>query len=177
MFRYMMLSSSFSAWISHFLACMGGCFGCCAKSQPVIAVDEPSKGLRIQGKLVRKPSMSDDFWSTSTCDLEISTVQSHRSMSSISISNQSLSQQSGTGNASNNNEFVNHGYLLWNQTRLQWLASKNPENRRVVEEPMLNWNVSYDSLFGTNKRFPQPIPLSDMVNFLADIWEHEGLYD
>ncbi|KAL3362938.1 hypothetical protein AABB24_012301 [Solanum stoloniferum] len=121
--------------------------------------------------------MSDDFWSTSTCDLEVSTVQSHRSMSSISISNQSLSQQSGTGNASNNNEFINHGYLLWNQTRLQWLASKNPENRRVVEEPMLNWNVSYDSLFGTNKRFPQPIPLSDMVDFLADIWEHEGLYD
>ncbi|KAH0654965.1 hypothetical protein KY285_029847 [Solanum tuberosum] len=154
-----------------------GCFGCCAKSQPVIAVDEPSKGLRIQGKLVRKPSMSDDFWSTSTCDLEVSTVQSHRSMSSISISNQSLSQQSGTGNASNNIEFINHGYLLWNQTRLQWLASKNPENRRVVEEPMLNWNVSYDSLFGTNKRFPQPIPLSDMVDFLADIWEHEGLYD
>ncbi|KAG5594174.1 hypothetical protein H5410_035406 [Solanum commersonii] len=114
-----------------------GCFGCCAKSQPVIAVDEPSKGLRIQGKLVRKPSMSDDFWSTSTCDLEVSTVQSHRSMSSISISNQSLSQQSGTGNASNNNEFINHGYLLWNQTRLQWLASKNPENGRVVEEPML----------------------------------------
>lgn len=177
MFRYTMFYSSFSAWISHFLACMGGCFGCCSKSQPIIAVDEPSKGLRIQGKLVRKPSMSDDFWSTSTCDMEISTVQSHRSMSSISISNQSLSQHSGTGCASNNHEFINHGYLLWNQTRLQWLASKNPENQRVAEEPMLNWNVSYESLFGTSKRFPQPIPLSDMVDFLADIWEHEGLYD
>ncbi|XP_060172089.1 uncharacterized protein LOC132603177 isoform X2 [Lycium barbarum] len=103
--------------------------------------------------------------------MEISTVQSQRSMSSISISNQS------TGNASNNSEFVNHGYLLWNQTRLQWLASKDPENRRLAEEPMLNWNVSYESLFGTNKRFAQPIPLSDMVDFLADIWEHEGLYD
>ncbi|KAJ8562344.1 hypothetical protein K7X08_011635 [Anisodus acutangulus] len=172
-----MLYSSFSAWISHFLACMGGCFGCCSKSQPIIAVDEPSKGLRIQGKLVRKPSISDDFWSTSTCEMEISTVQSQRSMSSISISNQSLSQHSGTGNASKNNEFVNHGYLLWNQTRLQWLASKNPGNRRLAEEQMLNWNVSYESLFGTNKRFAQPIPLSDMVDFLADIWEHEGLYD
>ncbi|CAN4112995.1 unnamed protein product [Withania somnifera] len=173
----MMLYSSFSAWISHFLACMGGCFGCCSKSQPIIAVDEPSKGLRIQGKLVRKPSVSDDFWSTSTCEMEISTVQSRRSMSSISISNQSLSQSSGTGNAGNNNDFVNHGYLHWNQTRLQWLTSKNPKNQRVAEEPMLNWNVSYESLFGTSKHFPQPIPLSDMVDFLADIWEHEGLYD
>lgn len=98
-----------------------GCFGCCAKSQPVIAVDEPSKGLRIQGKLVRKPSMSDDFWSTSTCDLEVSTVQSHRSMSSISISNQSLSQQSGTGNASNNNEFINHGKFIALMTWLFYL--------------------------------------------------------
>ncbi|XP_009785326.1 uncharacterized protein LOC107797262 isoform X2 [Nicotiana tabacum] len=107
--------------------------------------------------------------------MENSTVQSQRSMSSISISN-SLAQHGGTGSASNNNEFVNQGYLLWNQSRLQWLASKKPENR-IVEEPMLNWNVSYESLFGTNKRFPQPIPLSDMVDFLADIWEHEGLYD
>ncbi|OIS96869.1 PREDICTED: uncharacterized protein LOC109234242 isoform X1 [Nicotiana attenuata] len=171
----MMIYTSFSAWISHFLACMGGCFGCCSKSHPIIAVDEPSKGLRIQGKLVRKPSISDDFWSTSTCEMENSTVQSQRSMSSISISN-SLTQHGGTGSGSNNNEFVNQGYLLWSQSRLQWLASKKPENRRV-EEPMLNWNVSYESLFGTNKRFPQPIPLSDMVDFLADIWEHEGLYD
>ncbi|XP_009625257.1 uncharacterized protein LOC142164190 isoform X2 [Nicotiana tabacum] len=107
--------------------------------------------------------------------MENSTVQSQRSMSSISISN-SLAHHSGTGSATTNNEFVNQGYLLWNQSRLQWLASKKPENRRV-EEPMLNWNVSYESLFGTNKRFPQPIPLSDMVDFLADIWEHEGLYD
>ncbi|XP_019255686.1 PREDICTED: uncharacterized protein LOC109234242 isoform X2 [Nicotiana attenuata] len=107
--------------------------------------------------------------------MENSTVQSQRSMSSISISN-SLTQHGGTGSGSNNNEFVNQGYLLWSQSRLQWLASKKPENRRV-EEPMLNWNVSYESLFGTNKRFPQPIPLSDMVDFLADIWEHEGLYD
>ncbi|XP_071908697.1 uncharacterized protein [Coffea arabica] len=162
---------------SHKLLENRGCFGCCTKSQPIIAVDEPSKGLRIQGRLVKKPSISEDFWSTSTCDLENSMVQSQRSMSSISISNQSLSQQGGTGNSINHSEFVNHGYLRWNQARLQWIGSKKSETQKQVEEPILSWNASYESLLGTNKRFPQPIPLSEMVDFLVDIWEQEGLYD
>jgi len=42
----------------------------------------------------------------------------------------------------------------------------------------LNWNTAtYDSLLGSNKLFPQPIPLTEMVDFLVDIWEQEGLYD
>ncbi|CDP10417.1 unnamed protein product [Coffea canephora] len=99
-----------------------GCFGCCTKSQPIIAVDEPSKGLRIQGRLVKKPSISEDFWSTSTCDLENSMVQSQRSMSSISISNQSLSQQGGTGNSINHSEFVNHGKYTLQSPLYCWLS-------------------------------------------------------
>ncbi|KAG5594173.1 hypothetical protein H5410_035405 [Solanum commersonii] len=61
---------------------------------------------------------------------------------------------------------VQHRYRL---VYISWLI--------VLILSHFSWNVSYDSLFGTNKRFPQPIPLSDMVDFLADIWEHEGLYD
>ncbi|KAL2533101.1 hypothetical protein Adt_06452 [Abeliophyllum distichum] len=152
--------SSFRAWINHFLACMGSCLGCCAKSQPIIAVDEPSKGLRIQGQVVKKPSISEDFWSTSTCDMDNSQVQSQRSLSSISLSNQSLNQYSGTGSTSNCSEFVNHGFLRWNQTRLLWNGSKMSQSKGKVQEPVLNWNASYESLLGTNKRFPQPIPLS-----------------
>ncbi|ESR64160.1 hypothetical protein CICLE_v10009673mg [Citrus x clementina] len=113
-------------WIDHFLACMGGCFGCCTKSTPIIAVDEPTKGLRIQGRAVKKPSISDDFWSTSTCDLENSAVQSQRSISSISTSNQTLNHCSGT---SSNSDFVNHGLILWNQVRMQWIGSSKSENR------------------------------------------------
>nr|GMD81575.1 uncharacterized protein LOC109184044 isoform X1 [Ipomoea batatas] len=170
--------------------------------------------MRIQGRLVKKPSISEDFWSTSTYEMENSTIQSQRSLSSISVSNQVLSQNIGTGSTSNHSEFVNHGYLLWNQTRLQWLGSKKPENQRQVREPILNWNATYENLLGTNKRFPHPIPLSvsslcnqsptyayvsifsvsmistsmselikmlrrrqEMVDFLVDIWEQEGLYD
>ncbi|KAK3002512.1 hypothetical protein RJ639_021424, partial [Escallonia herrerae] len=154
-----------------------GCFGCCAKSTPIIAVDEPSKGLKIQGQAVKKPSISEDFWSTSTCDMENSAVQSQRSVSSISISNQSLSQYSGTGSTSNHSEFVNHGFLRWNQIRQQWIGSKKTENKGKAREPLLSWNASYESLLGTSKRFPRPIPLSEMVDFLVEIWEQEGLYD
>lgn len=86
-----------------------GCFGCCIKPTPITAVDEPSKGLRIQGQTVKKRSASDDFWSTSTYEMDNSAVQSQRSMSSISVSNQSLSYSFGTGSSSNHSEFVNHG--------------------------------------------------------------------
>ncbi|KAL9440418.1 hypothetical protein AB3S75_019140 [Citrus x aurantiifolia] len=163
-------------WIDHFLACMGGCFGCCTKSTPIIAVDEPTKGLRIQGRAVKKPSISDDFWSTSTCDLENSAVQSQRSISSISTSNQTLNHCSGT---SSNSDFVNHGLILWNQVRMQWIGSSKSENRtqQIWESKSSSWPATYESLLGTKNPFPRPIPLSEMVDLLVDVWEHEGLYD
>ncbi|KAF7139529.1 hypothetical protein RHSIM_Rhsim07G0157600 [Rhododendron simsii] len=67
--------------------------------------------------------------------------------------------------------------LLWNQTRQQWTANKTSQNSAQVREPKLSWNASYENLLGTSKPFPQPIPLTEMVEFLVDIWELEGLYD
>ncbi|KAJ8644681.1 hypothetical protein MRB53_006429 [Persea americana] len=104
----MFLTSSLAAWIHQILDCMGGCLGCCTKATPIIAVDEPSKGLKIQGRTVRKPSLSEDFWSTSTYEMENSGVHSQRSVSSISTSNQ-ISDAHGAGSTSNPPEFVNHG--------------------------------------------------------------------
>lgn len=85
-----------------------GCFGCCAKPTPITAVDEPSKRLRIQGRSVRKASLSEDFWSTSAREMENSGIQSQRSISSISTVAQS-SDQHAAGSSSNPNEFVNQG--------------------------------------------------------------------
>lgn len=59
--------------------------------------------------MVRKPSLSDDFWSSSTYDLDNSTVQSLKSILSISTSNQNLNCGSGIGSMSSNSDFVNHG--------------------------------------------------------------------
>ncbi|KAK6945108.1 protein of unknown function DUF4050, partial [Dillenia turbinata] len=152
-----------------------GCLGCCTKPTPIIAVDEPSKGLKIQGRSVKKASISEDFWSSSTYEMENSAIQSQRSVSSISTSNLPLNQHGGS--TSNHPEFVNHGLHLWSQTRLQWIGNKKPEKQKEIHEPRLNWNASYESLLGTNKPFPHPIPLSEMVDFLVDVWEQEGLYD
>ncbi|KAL0330607.1 UNVERIFIED_CONTAM: hypothetical protein Sangu_1606200 [Sesamum angustifolium] len=45
-------------------------------------VDEPSKGLKIQGQRVKNRSFTEDFWSTSSGDIGNSAFPSHRSISS-----------------------------------------------------------------------------------------------
>ncbi|CAN8252264.1 unnamed protein product [Cochlearia groenlandica] len=161
------------SWIYPFLDCMGGCFGCCNKPPLIVAVDEPSKGLRIQGRLVKKPIISDDFWSTtSTCEMDNnSTMQSQRSVSSISFTNNTASTSNPTI------ESENSGLILWNQTRQQWLSHGTSQTKSKLREPTISWNATYESLLGMNKRFSRPIPLPEMVDFLVDVWEQEGLYD
>ncbi|KAM1200843.1 hypothetical protein FF1_017203 [Malus domestica] len=153
-----------------------GCLGCCSQPREHIPVDEQSNRLRIQGRSVRKNSISEDFWSTSTTEMENSGVQSQKSISSVSTSNP-LDSHSTSASTSNTTAFVNHGLLLWNQTRNQWLANKRPQRQKQLREPRISWNATYESLLSTNKPFPQPIPLPEMVDFLVDIWEQEGLYD
>jgi len=155
-----------------------GCLGCYKKPTVTTSVDAQSKGLSIQSRTVKKPSISEDFWTTSTCDMDNSAVQSQGSISSISTTNQILDPHGIAGSANTPSEFVNHGLLLWNQSRQRWVGNKRSENRaHQTREPKLNWNASYESLLGSNKPFPQPIPLAEMVDFLVDIWEQEGLYD
>ncbi|GLU22090.1 hypothetical protein SLE2022_381870 [Rubroshorea leprosula] len=155
-----------------------GCLACLTKHALKSLVDDPSQGLKVQGQTVKKPSISEDFWTSSTCNMENSRVQSQGSISSISISNQAVDQHGGSGSANSPTEFVNHGLILWNQTRQRWVGNKKSENQtRQIREPKLNWNATYDSLLGSNKPFPQPIPLAEMVDFLVDVWEQEGLYD
>ncbi|KAL5697984.1 hypothetical protein ACHQM5_029075 [Ranunculus cassubicifolius] len=154
-----------------------GCLGCCTSPKPIVSVDEPSKGLKVRGQVIKKPGISEDLWSTSTCDMDNSAVPSQRSISSISGSNRT-DTHSGSSSSSNPPDFVNHGLLLWNQTRQQWMGNKKPGNKtQQIQEPKLSWNATYDNLLGTNKPFSQPIPLSEMVDFLVDVWEQEGMYD
>ncbi|KAF8095080.1 hypothetical protein N665_0341s0008 [Sinapis alba] len=102
------------------------------------------------------------------------------SQGSLSSSNQTFDSQSAARNLNAPPEFVNQGLLLWNQTRERWVGGKgrdsNPPERK--QGAKINWNAaSYDSLLGSNKLFPQPIPLNEMVDFLVEIWEQDGLYD
>ncbi|KAL6604479.1 hypothetical protein ACP70R_042906 [Stipagrostis hirtigluma subsp. patula] len=205
----MLLScGSLSSWVRRLVACVGGCFGC-AQPTPITAVDEPSKGLRIQGRSIKKRSLSEDFWSTSPHEMENSALHSRHSMSSISTAAQT-NDQHAAGSSSNPNEFVNQGLLLWNQTRQQWVGnrirSSQGQQRREPKISISNmkfllnhllgddefvvsaheyrdyqfyviWNATYESLLGSTKPFAQPIPLGEMVDFLVNSWEQEGLYD
>ncbi|CAJ1951275.1 unnamed protein product [Sphenostylis stenocarpa] len=156
-----------------------GCVGCYKRPTLSTTVDVPSKGVAKKGNSVKKLSSSEDFWTTSTHDMDNSAVQSQGSISSASLTNQTVvPHASSSKNSSNPTEFVNHGLILWNQTRQRWVGNKKSENRtQQLQEPKLSWNATYESLLGSNKPFRQPIPLTEMVDFLVDIWEQDGLYD
>ncbi|CAI0415075.1 unnamed protein product [Linum tenue] len=154
-----------------------GCFGCCAKPTTVVSVNEHSKSLRPQERIAKKYSITDDFWSSSAAEMDNSAIQSQRSMSSISTLNQPLDPC--TKYIENGLFLLAAGLLLWNQTRQQWLANKLSQSKTKPQarEPTISWNASYDSLLGSNKPFHHPVPLAEMVDFLVDVWEQEGLYD
>ncbi|CAJ1972080.1 unnamed protein product [Sphenostylis stenocarpa] len=165
-----------------------GCLGCC--NPGINSMDEASQGLRTQDQTVTKVDGSEDFWSSSTFELDHSAANSHRSISSIGISNNPSDPQSSGGGQSDPPEFINHGkfavilvlyygnrLFLWNQIRQQWLGNKRSESITEIQEPRISSNATYDTLLGNNKPFPQRIPLREMIDFLVDVWEQEGLYD
>ncbi|CAA2996959.1 Hypothetical predicted protein [Olea europaea subsp. europaea] len=165
---------SIAAWIFRIIACMGGCIGCCTKPKLISARNEPLQGPKHHTLTASKPNISEDFWTTSACEMDNSAVQSFGSISPISSSTQIYDASS----SNNPSEYINHGLLLWNQTRQKWIGNKKSEKLpQKHHEPRLSWNATYDSLLSSNKPFPKPIPLAEMVDFLVDIWEQEGLYD
>ncbi|WVY89855.1 hypothetical protein V8G54_035369 [Vigna mungo] len=161
----------------------------------ITSMDKASKGLRAQEQTVTKMEGSDGFWSSSTFELDHSEGHSQRSISSIGISNNPSDPRSSGGSQSGLPEFVNHGkfavhyvhnllkslihagLLLWNQIRQQWVGKKGSESITEIQEPRISSNATYDTLLGSNKPFSQRIPLREMVDFLVDIWDQEGLYD
>ncbi|KAG9154053.1 hypothetical protein Leryth_000546 [Lithospermum erythrorhizon] len=152
------------------------CLGCFAKSDFIISAKKPSKAPKTQGR-VKRSHTAEDFWSSSACEMDNSAFPSQRSMSSISTSNPATDPHCTPGSSSDPPAYVNHGLLLWKQTRQQWTGNKGSKPHTQTQEPKLRWNATYESLLGTNKPFPQPIPLPEMINFLVEVWEQEGLYD
>ncbi|KAH9617853.1 hypothetical protein KSS87_005913 [Heliosperma pusillum] len=115
-----------------------------------------------------------------------------KSQGSIS-STQALNTHASVSSSDPPSEFVNLGLNHWNQTRQHWVSSKKEtskgqqtrdpksSNRRfsVLDSVWpFSWKATnYESLLGSNKPFSQPVPLAEMVDFLVDVWEQEGMYD
>ncbi|CAM8886953.1 hypothetical protein QQ045_027192 [Rhodiola kirilowii] len=86
--------------------------------------------------------------------------------------------QSCTNRDASANVFVNRAEMAWNETRKQWVGEKSHKRRqRVPEDPIISWSTTYEELLWTGNVFDKAIPLSEMVDFLVDIWQDEGLYD
>ncbi|XP_047943254.1 uncharacterized protein LOC125190102 isoform X1 [Salvia hispanica] len=153
-----------------------GCLGSHVRPKLNSSLDE-FKGKNNHDWKSTKTTLSEDFWTTSNCNMENTALQSCGSISSTSTLTQ-VYDAHGAGCSSTPSEFVNHGLILWNQNRQKWALDKKPESRaQQLREPKLSWNATYDSLLSNNKPFDKPVPLGEMVDFLVAVWEQEGMYD
>ncbi|XP_071698889.1 uncharacterized protein [Rutidosis leptorrhynchoides] len=129
----MQILRSISNCICKIFEFMGGCLGCCTKS-PLVTTDTKQTGSLGKGQNnSNKHSILEDFWSSSTYDMDISVPQSQISASSTSNAPADAHSSSGT----NPSEFVNRGFLLWNQTRQQWVGDKAPDNNKKSRQPVI----------------------------------------
>ncbi|KAI7749864.1 hypothetical protein M8C21_027529 [Ambrosia artemisiifolia] len=73
--------------------------------------------------------------------------------------------------------FINHGAIAWNEGRRRWVGDQSQKPGRMPKDPIISWSTTYEDLLSTSNKFSEPIPLSEMVDFLVDIWDSEGLFD
>lgn len=77
----------------------------------------------------------------------------------------------------NHSVFVNHALILWKERRQEWVGTRQRPKAMEPREPVISWSTTYEDLLATSRPFAQRIPLTEMVDFLVDVWEQEGLYE
>ncbi|KAL8538679.1 hypothetical protein ACS0TY_000624 [Phlomoides rotata] len=92
---------------------------------------------------------------------------------STSLDQQKKSAGSGVGTS----QFVNHAAIAWEESRRKWIGDVSHRSHTTQMEPIISWSTTYEDLLSTNDPFTKPIPLTEMVDFLVDIWHDEGLFD
>mmetsp|Transcript_16629 Transcript_16629/g.26792 ORF Transcript_16629/g.26792 Transcript_16629/m.26792 type:complete len:151 (+) Transcript_16629:174-626(+) len=90
--------------------------------------------------------------------------------------------------------FVNRRLAAWLTRRADWLAAGAAGNgggggdggdvgddaahkSRTHRRPVLSADATYDDLLTSSRPFSKPVPLTEMVDFLVEVWDEEGLYD
>ncbi|KAL6182806.1 hypothetical protein ACLB2K_044218 [Fragaria x ananassa] len=63
----------------------------------------------------------------------------------------------------------------WHESRRKWVGDQRLQGK--TKDPIISWSTTYEDLLSTNECYPEPIPLTEMVDFLVDIWHDEGLFD
>ncbi|KAM0068682.1 hypothetical protein Hdeb2414_s0002g00075921 [Helianthus debilis subsp. tardiflorus] len=73
--------------------------------------------------------------------------------------------------------FVNHAEMAWHEMRRAWVGDRSQKSHTKFRQPILSWTTSFEDLLSTGEPFPEPIPLTDVVDLLVDIWAEEGFYN
>ncbi|KAL6871528.1 hypothetical protein ACP4OV_014357 [Aristida adscensionis] len=154
---------------------MGGYIGNLSKSQSL--PDSKREGI------LRKKSQHSCIGERRRWPLGLEAVENNASIS-VSLDGNISSLPNSLVNESKmsvenriDTSFINHAAEAWGEMRRQWVGHKADIPKKAPREPVISWGTTYDDLLSTSEHFPQPIPLSDMVDFLVDIWHEEGLYD
>lgn len=151
------------------------CVGGLAKSQPT-----PDRSLRTPQKKNTGQSSTPKRrqWSTSPEPMENNVSITYSVETHLSSGPTNVNEDSNlTEESANSSSFINQAAIAWNETRREWVGDRSKKSHGAPREPVISWCTTYDDLLSTNQPFPQPIPLSEMVDFLVDIWHEEGLYD
>ncbi|KAH8955767.1 hypothetical protein BDL97_07G003900 [Sphagnum fallax] len=153
-----------------------GCVGGFARPPPITVPEKsgPRKyrgsKRRVRGHSARPPR---DWWTTSSNDMDSNGMLNARSFQNFPIGTHSMH----SNNNSNNSTFENHGLMLWNEQRREWVGTRPRHQPQGSREPVISWSTTYEDLLGTSRPFPKPVRLPEMVDFLVDVWEQEGLYE
>nr|CAD1844798.1 unnamed protein product [Ananas comosus var. bracteatus] len=151
------------------------CLGGLAKQKSV-----PNRSLRIgqRSSIAQSSKSKRRRWSSRPEEMENNTSIPHSLQAHVSsgpaTANEDATISEENGNSSS---FVNQAAIAWNEMRREWIGDRSKKSHRAPKEPIISWCTTYDDLLSTSQRFPQPIPLAEMVDFLVDIWHEEGLYD
>lgn len=178
-FRALGLGAQIFQLQSAFMYGNSGCVGGCAKTSSDAVVERSSRRHSSRRVLRGNSTSHRDWWATSSDDMDnniANSRSSQRSTSSISGTSHNQESRNANNNASNT-AFVNHALLLWQERRREWVGNRQEPRPQETREPVLTWTTTYEELLATSRPFPQAIPLPEMVEFLVDVWEQEGLYE
>ncbi|KAL9995625.1 hypothetical protein Hdeb2414_s0788g00947041 [Helianthus debilis subsp. tardiflorus] len=67
--------------------------------------------------------------------------------------------------------------MAWHEMRRAWVGDRSQKSHTKFRQPILSWTTSFEDLLSTGEPFPEPIPLTDVVDLLVDIWAEEGFYN
>ncbi|XP_073305325.1 uncharacterized protein [Primulina huaijiensis] len=110
--------------------------------------------------------------------MEVGTITSHSSEKRPLANSTPASQPKMPAEKNTNSSvFVNHAAIAWDENRRKWTGNLSQKPKRIPKDPIISWSMTYEDLLSTNDPFSEPIPLAEMVDFLVDIWQDEGLFD